>query len=287
MAAPASPAEIVVITGAAGGIGYAAALRLGRRCPLFIADLDAARLEDAAQRLRAAAIDVSAVVCDVRDAGAVQALAHAVGARGSVMTLVHAAGISPSMGDARNILDINYFGTARVLAAFLPILSTGSAAVCIASMAAYRTGLAEFDPLLRSAEPANLMDSLLLAARNQSSAAYGLSKRGIIRMVEYQSRAWAKQGVRLVSLSPGVVDTPMGRLEAGSSGAGNAPLALQTTALGRFARADEIAAAAEFLGSSAAGYITGCDLLIDGGAVAGFSHHSEEAVRQAWNSPWR
>jgi NAD(P)-dependent dehydrogenase (short-subunit alcohol dehydrogenase family) len=79
----------------------------------------------------------------------------------------------------------------------------------------------------------------------------------------------------------------MGQPEAGSGGAGNAPLALKNTPLGRFASADEIAAVAEFLCQPAAGYMTGCDVLVDGGAVAGLRYHATEDARRAWDHPWR
>ena len=106
-------------------------------------------------------------------------------------------------------------------------------------------------------------------------------------MVQRFAQDWAGSGARIVSISAGVVDTPMGQLEAGSKGAGNAPLVLRNTPIGRFADADEIAAVAEFLCQPAAGYMTGCDVLVDGGAIASLRYHATEDERRAWDQPWR
>jgi NAD(P)-dependent dehydrogenase (short-subunit alcohol dehydrogenase family) len=282
--AAASPG-LAVITGAASGIGFAAALRFGRQHPLVVCDVNADRLEKASSLLQDQGIDARSVTCDVALRDSTDALAHAVRAQGEVAILFHGAGISPSMADARTILSVNFFGTANILDSLFPLTREGTVAVCIASMSGHRRGLEEIDKLLVDGNVSQL-DVLVDAAHNEARAAYAISKRGVIRMVEQRALEWAREGARILSISPGVVDTPMGRAETGSGGAGNAALAVQNTPLGRIAAADEIAAIAEFLCQPAAAFMTGCDILVDGGAISGFRYHASAEARRAWDHPW-
>ena len=92
----------------------------------------------------------------------------------------------------------------------------------------------------------------------------------MLRLVERTAVQWAARGARVVSVSPGPTLTPMGRAEL----AGN-PLAVaaaSATPLGPVGRPADIAAAVDFLTSDSAGYITGCDLRVDGGTVAARLH---------------
>ena len=85
-------------------------------------------------------------------------------------------------------------------------------------------------------------------------------------MCERRALDWGAFGARLVSVSPGVVWTPMGQEEAASGH--RAQAMADATPMGRWGTADDIAGTVEFLASDAASYITGCDIRVDGGAVA-------------------
>jgi NAD(P)-dependent dehydrogenase (short-subunit alcohol dehydrogenase family) len=278
--------RVAVITGAGSGVGFAAALRFGRHYSLVVCDIHADRLELSLSRLRQQGIDATGVTCDVVNKESTDSLAEVAGRKGQLAAVFHCAGLSPSMADARTLLAVNYHGTSNVLDSFYPFLVSGSVAVCIASMSGHRKGLAAVDSALWAPRVPGNLDALVAAAHGQSRAAYALSKRGVMTLVEQLASHWAAKGARIVSISPGVVDTPMGQRETGSGGAGNAALALKNTPLGRYATADEIAALGEFLCQPAAGFITGCDVLIDGGAIAGFRHQATEEVRRAWDHPW-
>jgi len=92
------------------------------------------------------------------------------------------------------------------------------------------------------------------------------AKAGVIRLVRRTAASWGRRGARIVSVSPGVVDTPMGTAEI-ASGNGTEEMAA-ASALGRAGRPEELAKVIAFLCSDAASYVTGTDVLVDGGTVA-------------------
>ena len=99
-----------------------------------------------------------------------------------------------------------------------------------------------------------------------SGAAYGVAKRGVQRLVQRTAIDWGGRGGRINSVSPGMIDTPMGRQEAD-----NQPMMqvmLDMTPLAREGRPEELADAVTYLISDAASFVTGTDLLVDGGIVA-------------------
>ena len=98
------------------------------------------------------------------------------------------------------------------------------------------------------------------------SLAYGLSKHGVMALVESLAAGWGARGARILSLSPGVIDTPMGRRAVAELP--EVRRAVTTWPVPRLGRADEIAAVAAFLCSPGASYMTGSDVLVDGGSVA-------------------
>ena len=252
-----------VVVGAASGMGAAVAGILAQRGPLIVADRDRDRLEELAARLGP---EVTAVACDLTDDGQVASLAAAVGSLGA---LVITAGLSPSMAPGRKIYEVNLRGTARLLDALEPMVGEGSVAVCFASMAAHLVPPVEaIDRVLDGPLSPTFFEDLVAVGVDVDlpQSAYPLSKRGIIRIVQKRAGAWGRRGGRLLSLSPGIVDTGMGRLEAEHEPA--MAQMVEASALGRTARAEEVADVVGFLVSPAASFLTGTDVLVDGGAVA-------------------
>jgi NAD(P)-dependent dehydrogenase (short-subunit alcohol dehydrogenase family) len=123
----------------------------------------------------------------------------------------------------------------------------------------------EIDRALTEAVAARNSATLLpLAPRPEM--AYPISKRAVIRLVAHEAAAFGERGTRIVSISPGLIDTAMTRAEQTASEQMKSLLA--RTPLGRLGTADEIASVAIFLCSKDASYVTGCDIRVDGGMLA-------------------
>lgn len=256
-------AELVVITGAAGGMGRACARRMGSRYSLLLLDIKPDTLKSTAHELRDEGFEVETYCADLTDPGAISAFVGKARSLGPLKALIHTAGISPTMGNAERIMAVNWTSTYNLTEAFLPLTRPGSSAVLIASMAGHVAKLPEnVESLLDNPNTADFWSKISAYAASPE-ASYGISKRAVIRYCERVVGDWAERGARIVSISPGSIDTPMGRLELE-----NQPLMvemLHKTPLKRLGTADDIAAATEFLCSEAASYITGTDLRIDGG----------------------
>lgn len=260
--------KVYVITGGSGGMGKAIARRLGKQGALLLADVSEERLQTAVEELAAEGItDVSSQVVDITNEQQVEALAAAAASLGELGAIVHTAGLSPTMGSGRRVMEVNMVGTGLILKAFLPLAIPGSVAVCISSMSAYMTPRNEaYNGLLRNPLAPDFLDRIEMITKGEPGAAYGLSKLGVHLIVEEQAWDWGQQGARIVSVSPGTINTPMGRQEAAAND--SMKWLLDNTPLRREGEASEIAGAVAFLCSSDSSYITGTDIRVDGGTVA-------------------
>jgi NAD(P)-dependent dehydrogenase (short-subunit alcohol dehydrogenase family) len=252
-----------VVVGAGSGMGAAVSRLLadrGRR--LVLADRNREALDSVAASLPG---QVETLECDITDDASVTALVASVGTPGAI---VITAGLSPNMADGRRIVEVNVVGMERIVSAFEPLVGLGSVGVCFASMAAHMVPAdPAVDAILDAPNAPSFYDDLGgMGLLDHSGIAYAVSKRGVIRLVERHARAWGAKGARLVSVSPGVIDTPMGRLED----ANEASMAdmVSASALAREGRPEEMAAVVALLISDAASFLTGTDVLVDGGAVA-------------------
>ena len=203
---------------------------------------------------------------DITVAADIGALVRATGELGA---LVITAGLSPTMAPGRRIYEVNLFGMANVLEAFESALVPGSVAVCFASMAGHMIPPdPTVDAILDDPSSPTFFDDLTAAGLDPdiTQIAYPASKRGVLRLVRRLAPAWGAHGARLLSVSPGIIDTGMGRQEAEHE-----PMMAEmvsSSPLARIARPEEVAAVAAFLTTDDASFMTGTDVLVDGGVIA-------------------
>lgn len=263
-----------VVTGAARGIGAATArafAREGRR--LVLCDLDGRALDDTLRSLGASSGAAVVLAGDLTSPGFRDALALAVERAGGLAALAHVAGISGTMADARRILDVNLVATARLLETLLPLAGEAAAAVCVASQAGHlvaRGMSAEIRAVIDEPLAPDFLARIEAAAGPVATApagAYALSKWGVQRLVVAQAPAWGRRGARLVSLSPGIVDTGMGHDELAAHGDAMRAILAKTPVGARMGRPEELAAVIAFLCSGAASFVSGVDWLVDGGST--------------------
>ena len=238
---------------------------------MVLADVNEQSLETEMRALVASGFDVVGHVVDVSKRESVEALAASTAARGSVRAVVHTAGLSPVQAAVDAIIRVDLLGTTLVLDAFGAVIGAGGAGVFISSMAGTMTTLdPDFELRLAITPTDQLLELPELApgAVADPGTAYGIAKRANQVRVRAASLPWGQRGARVNSISPGVISTPMGAAElAGPSGEFMRSM-IAASGTGRIGTAEEIAGAVDFLVSHDAGFITGTDLLVDGGVIA-------------------
>lgn len=254
----------VVITGAAGGMGRPAAVRFAAQGrPLLLCDLNSERLDALAAELGGAAAGVSTLAADIAAADFPAQVLAALG-DAAIAALVHTAGLSPTMADGPRIFEVNYYASERLIAGLLPRFSAGGCAVLISSVSGYMLA----DPALLGAIRAFVVSgdrSGIEQFMGDPGMSYAVSKRAVMGLVEREAASFGARGLRIASIAPGFIATPMGNAEAEANAQLRAMIGMVPQ--GRMGQGDEIASVAEFLCSPAASYISGCDIRVDGGVV--------------------
>jgi NAD(P)-dependent dehydrogenase (short-subunit alcohol dehydrogenase family) len=255
-----------LVTGGARGIGNAIATRFASRgLGLCLVDRDPRELAAAADRLRPLAPAVEVVHADVTVSDEVARAFGIAAAIGPVCAVAHCAGLSPTLAPAADIFRVNFRGTRIVLDEGEKRMPSGGAIVVIASLAGHMAG-----PAWRRAvgDPTDGdSEGRIAGLTDEPDTAYGISKLAVIELVRRRARAFGRRGIRVNTISPNITNTPMGRSEI----AGHAIILdmVRAAAIPRVAEPEEIAAVADFLTGPGASYVTGTDILVDGGCLAG------------------
>ncbi|BBY56981.1 oxidoreductase [Mycolicibacterium sarraceniae] len=265
-------------------MGRATAKIVGQDRTVVLCDVRQDRLDAATAALSDLGIAATAVNCDVTDRDAVTRLFETAAGLGPIASVIHTAGVSPSMGDAEYVNTTNALGTLNVNEVFFASAADGAVIVNVASMASHMLPeelipTASFDLAFTDEKQflADLLTACDIAGEEmRSGLAYSISKTFVRWYSSSQAERFNGKGLRIVSVSPGSVDTAMGLLEA-DAGAG---AMVANAAVPRWGKAEEMAELFAFCASDRAGYLTGTDILNDGGVIASM----RERARQAENA---
>jgi NAD(P)-dependent dehydrogenase (short-subunit alcohol dehydrogenase family) len=265
--------SVIVLIGA-GSIGQAIARRVSAGKHILLADIRPENADAAAKTLNDAGFAVSTATVDVSSRDSAHALAAKAAELGDVFGVIHAAGVSPSQASPETILKVDLFGTALVLEEFGNVIARGGSGVVIASQSGHR--LPPLSVEQNSALATTPVDELLalpflqLNQIKDSLHAYQLSKRGNSLRVMAEAVPWGKRGARVNTISPGIIITPLANDELkGPRGPGYRRM-LEISAAGRAGTPDEVGTVGALLMGPDGAFITGSDILMDGGVTAAY-----------------
>jgi len=265
--------EVTVVVGP-GSIGQAIARRVSAGKHVVLADLRQENADNAADVLSKAGFDVSTTTVDVSSRESIRTLVETATGFGDITGLVHAAGVSPSQAPPEAILSVDLYGTAILLEEFGTVIAQGGSGVVIASQSGHR--LRSLTPEENTALATTPADELLKLPMLQPDKvtdtlnAYQLAKRGNSLRVMAEAVRWAKRGARINTISPGIIITPLAREElTGPRGEGYRRM-IELSPVGRAGTPDEVAGVAALLMGQDGAFITGSDILMDGGVTAAY-----------------
>lgn len=249
----ANPPPVILITGAANGIGLATAQHMAATgWRVTILDLDPAHASQRAAELGQQHLGLG---CDVSQEASVRSAVDAAVAHfGRIDALINNAGIGEQ---AAPTLEQNIDSFNRLLSIHLGGAFLMSQAVIAQMITQDADARGNRGAIVNTGSIASFIG---IPARN----AYSAAKAGILGMTRAMAVEWGKQGIRVNAIAPGYVATAL-TLELQRKGALDMPAISRRTPLGRMGEPEEIAAAAAFLVSPAASYITGTTLSVDGG----------------------
>jgi NAD(P)-dependent dehydrogenase (short-subunit alcohol dehydrogenase family) len=245
--------KTALVTGGAQGIGEAFCFALGEAgAKVAVVDINLPKAEETAQRLGAKGITAIAVKTDVTNPDEVDAMMKTIIGKWGELTIgVNNAGIgvwkdalTQDFSEWRKILSINYdavFLCARAEAREMEKKGYGKI-INTASMSAH------------------------ISNTPQNQSAYNSSKAGVLHLTRSLGAEWAPKGIRVNSISPGYTKTELvDKLLETPEGKTMLPKWLEKIPMGRMALTEDLQGAVVYLASPASDYMTGSDIIIDGG----------------------
>ena len=265
--------DVVLLTGA-GQIGIAIARRIGHGKKIIIGDKNIDNAETISKIMTESGFDCEAYECDISSRDSIKNIIDEAQKFGEIAYFINAAGVSPSQAPIEAILKVDLYGTAVLLEEVGKVIRKGGIGVTISSQSGHRMKQlgAVIDEQLAMTPTEELLDLEVLQPENIEDTlhAYQLAKRCNVKRVMYEACNWGERGARINSISPGIIVTPLALDEFNGPRGDFYKNMFANCPSGRPGTADEVASVAKLLMSDEGAFITGSDILIDGGATASY-----------------
>lgn len=261
--------DVIALLGA-GSMGTAIVRRIAAGRKILLGDISEKNLEQVSHDLQYSGYDTETCVVNALDKASVEAFAEKAASLGNVKYFIDTAGASPSQASPEHILKLDMVGTGYAVDAFGKVMAKGGAGLIISSQTGYMLRLPDEVELeiLRTPTEELMNIAYIRETAVQSGIAYMIAKR--VNHLQAQKAAattWKERRARINTISPGIIVTPLAYDEFKAAG-DNYQVMIDASAAMRTASSDEIAEAGAFLLGEHASFITGTDLLIDGGVIA-------------------
>lgn len=271
--------KVCVITGGGSGMGLAAAKLMPKDKTIVVSGRTEKKLLNAVAELEALGFKAYAKSCDTSDRAKVQELVRFAASLGEVTTVINSAGLSPAMSDPETIIRVNALGTVYINQEFSKVMQRG-VIVDIASNSAYI--LPSFMIMKKTYQLADVdegkfvskllkMTKMVKEGYQRSGFAYAMSKNFVVWYAKKSAFEYGPKGIRVVSLSPGLIATDMGNLEKEAGGS-----LIGYAAEKRMGTAEELGFAIATVADERNGYLAGVDVLVDGGSTTGMKEFKKK-----------
>lgn len=277
--------DVVALVGA-GGIGIAIARRIAQGKHLVVTSRTQEKAERIACDLRRDGFEVTGVACDLgKREDIIGVIAHCQ-EYGPITNVICAGGVSPSQAPIAEILRVDLYGSSVLLEEFGKVIAQGGSGVIVSSQSGHRLPPLSVDEsrALAMTPTEELLDLPFLAPEviGTTLRAYQYAKRCNVLRVQAQACEWGKRGARVLSISPGIIMTPLAFDELnGPRGEGYRKM-LDLMPAKRAGTVDEMGALVSFLMGPEATFITGTDILCDGGSTAAYWYGDLQYLQDGW-----
>ena len=273
-------AKVCVITGGGSGMGLSAAKFMDKSKIIILSGRTEAKLQKAIDELTSLGFTAYAKACDTSKRESVQALVEFAVSKGEVTNLINSAGVSPAMSKPEPIVRINALGTVYINQEFSKVMKEGSVIVDVASNSAYSLPdiiLPKKAYKLADTDEELFVKKILKRASiakgdyQQAGFAYALSKNFVTWYAAKCAFEYGPKGIRVCSLSPGLIATDMGDLEKENGG-----MLIPMSCEERMGKPDELGYALATVADERNGYLAGVDVLVDGGSTRGMKEFKKK-----------
>lgn len=265
--------RVAIIIGGSSGIGKATAAIFSKNYKVVIAGRSVDKLTKATIELEKQGAKVIPIKCDVTDLESVTRLAVESSQLGLITTVINCAGVSPSINNYKLIIDINAVGVINVTNVFQEYISEGGVLINLSSMSADMIP-ARLTPHKIFELSHSDLDQFklkfdhrvkLIPKNMRLGFTYGISKQFVRYYSNSQSIKYAKNNLRILTVSPGLINTPIGQSEYEDG-----KQFIEKGAIKRMGEPTEIGQLIYNIADPKLTYLTATDILVDGGVVANY-----------------